>query len=331
MIKDALHFLCKLSLRKVVNIFLSITSYYLARFTGWTVLWGHPYAYSIEPTSLCNLRCPECPTGRGEILRDNNYFDMGLYSSILDQIAGETCYLMLFLQGEPFMSPHIFDMILSANQKGIYTCISTNGHFMDEQQAKRTVLAGLDRLIVSLDGTTADVYRKYRVNGNFQEVIAAIKHLKDAKNLYHSSRPYIILQFIVFKHNQHQIEDVYRLGKELGVNEVSVKKAQLYNYTDGHPMLTDLKKLARYENKNGLLKIKGKLNHSCKRIWTTGVITTDGHMTSCCYDKHSEFKMGNLHETNLRSTWRSEDFMKFRKRILSDRGSIDICQNCGEK
>ena len=162
-------------------------------------------------------------------------------------------------------------------------------------------------------------------------MIQCIRHLIQAKKDLHASHPFIILQFIVFKHNQHQIAEVYQVGKELGVDRVEVKKAQLYNYSKGHPMLTDLKKLARYEVKNGSVVAKGQLYNSCRRIWTTGVITTDGELTSCCYDKHAAYKMGNLTSDKMRPAWKSDNFMKFRRRILSERSSIDICTNCGER
>lgn len=330
-IADTLNFLNKLSWSKVLNILKVRTSYRIAGICKRPVVWGKPYAYSIEPTSLCNLLCPECPTGKREILRDKNHFDPALYESILEQIADHACYLMLYLQGEPFLSKSIFELMQKASLHNIYTCISTNGHFMSEDNAYKTVNSGLDRIIISLDGTTPEVYRQYRKRGNFQEVIAGIRRLVAAKKQLHSHKPYIILQFIVFRHNQHQVGDVKALGNRMGVNRVSIKRAQLYDYTNGHPMLTDILSLARYHKKGDHVVPKNKIPNRCQRIWSTGVITTDGNMTSCCYDKHSDYVMGSAQKEKIAALWASDAFMQHRKNVLLQRGKIDMCTNCGEK
>ena len=328
---DALNFFSKLTLFKIFNILKVRLSYRISTIGKIPVVWGLPYTYSIEPTSLCNLQCPECPTGIGEILREKTNIDHDLYIKILDQIKNHASYLMLYLQGEPFLSSKIFEMLQLANTYKIYSCISTNGHFLTDQNARKTVESGLDRIIISLDGATPDVYRIYRKRGSFHEVVAGIRRLVETKEKMHSQTPYIILQFIVFKHNQHQIEEIKNLGNQLGVNLITIKTAQLYNYTNGHSMLTDLTKLARYKKVNDKIIFKNKLSNSCQRIWSTGVITTDGMMTSCCYDKHSNFIMGNAKNDPIKKIWSSDKFINHRLNILTDRKKIKMCTNCGEK
>ncbi len=221
-------------------------------------------------------------------------------------------------------------MIQLADNNNIYTCISTNGHFMNEDNAGKTVVSGLDRIIISLDGTTPEIYRKYRVKGNFHEVIQGIKNLVEAKKLIKSDTPFIILQFIVFRHNQHQIKEVIQLGKILGVNKVKLKTAQLYDFEHGHTMLTDLGSFARYRKAGEEYIIKGKMHNRCRRIWTIGVVTTDGNMTPCCYDKNAKYSMGKLTDNSVRDLWKSPAFMKYRFRLLHNRKTTDICSNCTE-
>lgn len=330
MIKDILNFFQKLTLSKLFNIIIAECSYWLSVILKRPVVWGMPHSFSIEPTSLCNLHCPECPTGKGEILRRNRDININLYKNIIEQIAKTTSYVMLYLQGEPFLNNSIFEMIQLADKKKMYLCISTNGHFMNKENARRTIESGLDRIIISLDGLTPEVYRQYRVRGNFQEVVQGIKNLVEAKKQLKSSTPYIILQFIVFKHNQHQISDVTEFGKSLGINKVQLKTAQLYDFEKGHKMLTDIYAYARYRKAGEGYELKRKMHNSCKRIWTIGVITTDGLMTPCCYDKNATYSFGNVSTQPLNLVWKSSSFMNYRKKVLTDRKAIDICSNCTE-
>jgi radical SAM protein with 4Fe4S-binding SPASM domain len=237
---------------------------------------------------------------------------------------------MLYLQGEPFLNRNIFEMIRLASKKKIYTCLSTNGHFLDKPTATQTVLSGLNRIMISVDGTTNDVYRQYRQGGNLETVLEGIKNLVEAKHALKSKTPYIIMQFIVFKHNQHQINEFRTLGKSIGADKTELKTAQLFDFKNGHPMLTDLQKYARYEKSGKRYVFKKSLQNNCKRIWTTGVITTDGIVVPCCYDKDAKYAMGNADKEGMKLLWKRTTFMQFRKKILENRIEVDICCNCDE-
>lgn len=327
---DTLNFIGKLTFARIFNIFKAKVSFYLSRLLGRPVVWGMPYSYSIEPTGLCNLKCPECPTGKGLITRKSRSINPEIYTSLLNQISDTACYLMLYLQGEPFINPNIFDMISLARKKRIYTFISTNGHFMDKENAERTVRSGLDRIIISLDGTTNETYVQYRKGGSMEVVLAGIKNLVEAKKRLRSRTPYMILQFIVFKHNQHQVDEVKSLGASFGVDKVEIKSAQLYDFKKGNPRMTDLTQFSRYVKSGGNYAIKNKLKNRCTRLWSIGVVTSDGVMAPCCYDKNAEHRMGDAATNAFEKNWKGNDFMNFRATILKNRKNIEICRNCNE-
>ncbi len=201
---------------------------------------------------------------------------------------------------------------------------------MDKQNAEQTVRSGLDRLIISLDGTTSETYSLYRKGGSFEVVLAGIKNLVEAKKQLKSQTPHLILQLVVFKHNQHQIKDFKLLGKSLGANKTVLKSAQLYDFELGNQRMTDLDKFSRYKKKGGNYLIKKKLQNQCKRLWTIGVVTSDGIMPPCCYDKNADFQMGDVTKTSLKNIWKGNEFKYYRKKVLTDRKSIDICSNCDE-
>ena len=107
-------------------------------------------------------------------------------------------------------------MVSFANQQNIYTITSTNAHYLTPENAKQTVLSKLDKLIISVDGITQEVYEQYRIGGHLDKVISGTKEILKQKKLLKSKTPHVVWQFVVFKPNEGQIQAVKELGKELG-------------------------------------------------------------------------------------------------------------------
>lgn len=330
MLRDTIIFLSTLTFRKITNILKTEVGFFLSRIFKRPIILGLPYSYAIEPTSRCNLRCPQCPTGLETIKRSKGEFSIDMYKEFVKQISGQATYLMLYLQGEPYINSNLFDMIQFATGNNIYTCTSTNGHFLDQKNATQTVLSGLKRIIISLDGTTQEVYQQYRKGGSLQLVLTGVKNLVEAKKNLLSKTPFIILQFIVFKHNQHQISDFLRLGKELQVDKTEVKSAQIYDSINAINMITDIDKYSRYHKDHSGYKLKRKLRNRCPRIFSTAAITQEGNLISCCYDKDGDFVMGNLSKKSFLELWNNQTFNAFRTKVMNNRKGIDICRNCNE-
>ena len=160
---------------------------------------------------------------------------------------------MLFRsQGEPYLNPAFLDMVKYASSKKIYTATSTNAHYLNDENAKKTVESGLDRLIISIDGTTQDVYKQYRVGGNLEKVIEGAKNIVKWKKELNSKTPFVFFQFLVVKPNEHQIEEIKKLAKEIGVDDVRFKTAQVYDYeNDPNQLIPTIDKFSRYRKKIG--------------------------------------------------------------------------------
>lgn len=286
---------------------------------------------SIEPTTACNLGCPECPSGLKQFSRPTGNLKPEFFASILEQIRSHVSYLTFYFQGEPYIHPQFLELIRKAHEASIYTATSTNAHFLHPENARRTVASGLDRIIISLDGTTQEVYEQYRVHGNMDKVIEGTRNLVAAKRELRSRSPHVILQFLVVRPNEHQVEDVFRLGAELGVDEVRLKTAQVYDYANGNPLIPLNEKYARYRQKaDGTWAIKNPLLNQCWRMWHGAVITWDGGMVPCCFDKDADHRLGDLSTDALRDIWHGSKYRAFRSQILKGRSTIDICTNCTE-
>ncbi|MFN8887078.1 MAG: radical SAM protein, partial [Cyclobacteriaceae bacterium] len=161
--KDGLNFLSKATPSRVWNATKILSSYYASRVSGKPTHAGMPISISIEPTTSCNLRCPECPSGLRSFTRPTGMLKPELYQSVINQLAPSLSYLIFYFQGEPYLHPSLVDMIRYAADKGIYTATSTNAHYLNDEAAKKTVESGLDRLIISIDGTSQETYTSYRV------------------------------------------------------------------------------------------------------------------------------------------------------------------------
>ena len=119
-------------------------------------------AISIEPTTACNLGCPECPSGLKQFSRPTGNLKTATNHKILTELKKELAYVNFYFQGEPFINKNIFDAIQHATDYGIYSSTSTNAHFLDDGTCQKIIETGLKRLIISIDGTTQEVYEQYR-------------------------------------------------------------------------------------------------------------------------------------------------------------------------
>jgi len=253
------------------------------------------------------------------------------FKTIIDKQKKYLIWLILYFQGEPYLNKNFFKMIAYAKTQRIFTSTSTNGHFLDNTKAEATVKSGLDKIIISLDGLNQETYEKYRIGGDYNTVIQGIKNLVQARKTLKSHSPYIIVQFIVFKTNQHQIKELKKLKKELGIDKIDIKTAQIYSPTDQHHLMPDIKKYRRYQkNDKGEWEIKSRLPNYCLRMWQSAVITWDGDVAPCCFDKDVNYNMGNLLDSSFEEIKNNNKYKDFRKQIFKDRSQIDICRNCSE-
>ena len=329
-VRDAIIFTGTLSIRKLFNYILIKCSYFVSLLTRHPHHRGMPVSISVEPTTSCNLSCPECPSGREDFHRPRGNISLEEFQHVIDQLKGHLMYLMLYFQGEPLLNPEFFDMVSYARQNKVYTATSTNGHYLDDDNAEQLVRSGLDRLIISLDGTDQDTYEQYRRGGDIQMVLSGIRNVVKWKKELRSSRPFLIIQFLVFKHNEHQIKDIKKLTKELGVR-LELKTAQVYDHENDTLMIPENSKFSRYKmGGDGKWALKKPTRNRCSRMWDGAVITWDGRVVPCCFDKDATYQLGKLDNQSFKEIWKGEAYKDFRKQIFTDRSKIDMCGNCTE-
>ncbi len=316
---------------RLANLAMLWAGFWYSRLRKRPTMWGLPFAASLEPTTSCNLRCPECLSGLRAFTRPRGMLSPEVAAPVLAQLRRQGFYLNFYFQGEPFLNPDFLALVAEARRQGFYVATSTNAHYLTPAVAQATVASGLSRIIVSLDGTTQETYAQYRVGGRIDKVLAGIGNLVAARNAARTAGPYIILQFLVVGPNEHQLDEARTLAEQLGVDEIRFKTAQIDDYKNGHPLIPKNARYSRYRRRpDGTFRLAHKLEDACWRSWSSLVVTWDGTVAPCCFDKDASHAMGNLAQQSLPSLWHGQAYQAFRQQILTGRSQIEMCRNCTE-
>lgn len=312
------------TLIKPVNLIKAGFSYLEASVAGKTEIKGMPVSISAELTNTCNLNCPQCFTGSRLMTRKRGFMDIGLYKKVMKELSPYLYNINLYFQGEPMLHPQFFSFILIPAK--VRSVVSTNGHFLSEENSEKLVRSQLSRLIISLDGIDQNTYSTYRVNGNITDVTEGLKNLAIAKKKHRSSL-IIELQFLVNSINEDQIKQVRQFAKS--VNAVlRLKSMQIINKAEIAYWLPSGRRFRRYTMKDGEYVPKIRMHNRCARLWFNPVITWDGKVVPCCFDKNAEYVMGDLNNESFGEIWNGPKFRIFRKSIHSGRHMIEMCREC---
>lgn len=328
--KDATQFVRVLSWSKIKNIIGLYFAYTKARKIEPGLLPFSPFALSVEPTTSCNLRCPQCPSGLRSFSRPTGMLATETLEKVAAELSDSLLFMTLYFQGEPFLHKQFTALCSIAHKHKIYTITSSNGHYFTPEMAELTVNSGLSRLIISIDGVDQESYAHYRIGGSLQKVLDGTQALMEAKKRLKKSTPFVVWQFIVFKHNAHQLNDVKKLAKQYGVDALQIKTAQVYDFETATDWIPEKEKLSRYKRVNGQFVFKNSLLNQCWKMWHSAVVTWDGSVVPCCFDKDAKHAMGSLKDQSFREIWNGIPYQHFRKKLFSGRKEIDICKNCSE-
>ena len=290
-----------------------------------------PTFVSIEPANYCQLRCPACPVGQRAANNTHHRaqnMSWDTYLRILTQVQATAHTIQFYFQGEPLLNPLLPKMIARAREAGLFTVVSTNAQALTRSMAHELVKSGLHRVIVSIDGFSEESYAAYRVGGDLHRALEGLQFLREAKAEY-SSSICIELQVLRLRSNEHEWKWIMRHYKSLGATRLVFKTAQLYDYQHGHSLMPTDERYSRYKKgEDGIYHLTRPRRRSCYRLWSGCVVTTNGEVLPCCYDKASEHAFGSLMEQNLEQVWHNKNADDFRRQVLQDSHAIPICREC---
>jgi MoaA/NifB/PqqE/SkfB family radical SAM enzyme len=291
--------------------------------------WGAPYFLTIEPTNLCDLHCPHCETGTGMLSRPAGYMAMDLYRHILALNHRHLICLQLYNQGEPLLHPQFPEMVRLAKQYGLCVISSTNGQRLaDRAYAFEIAASGLDALILSIDGISQTTYARHRRGGSLEKVLHGLACLREARDRMARRTPLLIVQFVVMRHNEHELAQLRSLSKEWGADRLLIKSLYLHDAADAEEFLPASERYRRYQLHAGDLLRKQKSSRPCPRLCYSSVILWDGNVVPCCFDKDGTYPVGQAFEP-LAELYHGKAIRDFRSR-QSSADAPQICQNCSD-
>lgn len=313
---------------------MSEVSGYLAAAAGFLVrserAYGGPVSCAIEPSDICNLRCPLCAAGAGLISRRRGCMSLREFEHIVSGLPRSVRTIYLWGQGEPFLAPDFLGMVEFAAGRGLRTITSTNGHFLDDPD--RIAGSGLDTLIVSLDGADRVNYESYRVGGDFERVVQGIRGVTGA--VRRAGRgPMVELQCVVNRRNENDAERLRALAAETGAHRVVFKTLQAASMKGGADFLPENHGLSRYRKDEAGRDVPDCipfLGNRCMRMYYSFQVDWEGNVLPCCFDKNSEHVMGNLTEQSFSAVWNAEPYRAFRKTINRKGRIMQMCRDCTE-
>ena len=284
-----------------------------------------PYHYVIEPTNVCNLKCPLCPTGLDAGGRKKGKMELENFFATIDKIKDHAIELFFQNWGESTLLKHLPEMIKYASDKKIYTILSSNfSTVYKEGYIENLMESGLGLLHIDIDGTTQSVYEKYRRRGNLGLVLKNLKNAIDIKNKKKLTTPTIETTMLVMSHNEHQKEDFVKLSKKLKVDKYNLGKIQVNPNTSSSWLPKDNEFIYKtYQDKNR--------NTQCKWPWSGMVINWDGGISPCCIVDDSEIDFGNFFESSVKDIWNNDYFQSARMTFSDEKLTIKqetICNIC---
>lgn len=278
--------------------------------TGQSDLQAYPIALIVENTGKCNLKCPMCPRELGDYPPVD--FDFQLFKRLIDEVRERTELVFPWGGGEPLLNPDLFDMVRYCKDAGICTVVSTNATILDEERSRLLIDSGLDNLIVAFDGTTPEVYEKYRKGARFEKVRANILRFLQIKKEM-GSNLFVVLQMVRLPDNRHQVRDFQRMWSIEGVDEVRIKEDEIV-----------IPEVALEERLN-----HDRRRHPCYQLWQgPATVNYKGDFFPCCHTWQSE-PIGNVNHESIYDLWNSEKMQKMREAHLrGDLSGYPECQNC---
>lgn len=195
---------------------------------GTTRSWGgKPYWLTLDPSNFCQLQCPFCPTGANKGTRNKSQMNFDHYKRFMDRVGPYVIRMEFMNWGESLFNKRLPDMIAEAKRHGIQTELHENFNNVPDEMVERLVGSGLDILSVSVDGLTQETYETYRIGGDLDRVLGNLHALVEARRRQGSATPKIAWQFLVFRHNEHEVDDVEEFARAHGADEIRIKGAFL--------------------------------------------------------------------------------------------------------
>jgi radical SAM protein with 4Fe4S-binding SPASM domain len=303
--------------------------------------WAKPITAVIEPSETCSLNCRFCPTGRRRKEREPVLMSPKTFKLAAEPLVDCLYEAYLYNWGEPFDNPTIWEYIKFMSDRKVKTIVSTNLNLPGKGDVESIIKSGLDTLIVSIDGTTEETYRLYRSGGDFGRTMETLKSIIKEKRINNLKRPFIIWQFVVFSHNEHQIDEAIDLAKQIGVDQITFlptsphMEKEIFNteqqrISEVTGILPKDERFHLYTGSRGEGKLRRRSD--CTMLWDGITIRTDGGVAPCCSSYFARYDFGNVHNEHILEIWNNQKYQESRRtqRTTGRYKSNTVCNICNQ-
>lgn len=286
--------------RKLFNYLLAEVQ----RWLGSEKFSARPYFLSLEPTDSCQLRCPFCTVPYAKEHHVLAYED---YERLMRELGPWLVRAELYKGGESFLHPRILDMVRLAKSYAVEVSISSNLNALPPGGAQAVAGSGLDVLVASIDGATQQTYEKYRVGGSLEKALSNAAAIARARRENGGKGPELIWQFIVFRHNQHELEAAERLARETGFDHIMFRPG--YIFDDPATKESWRSTLPEFSEEK-----RCSDDDTCRWPWGGVNVFADGSVTLCYMDREKRLDIGRAGE--LADMMRRGGFHRSARRLI---------------
>lgn len=280
-----------------------------------------PSKIRLEATTFCQLKCPSCPTADGSINSSlgSKHLDFQIFESLLKDNP-QVKHVELANWGELFLNPNLLRMMELAYVKGVKLTALTgsNLNYIKPEVIEGLVKYKFDHINCSIDGVSQEVYEQYRRKGKIENVFKNIEEINRYKKLYDVEYPKLNWQFIIFKHNFHEIPLAKELARKYNMHitfKLSWDDSLVPDPKHREWIFeqTGLNAVSRseYKDKNGETYAR---NYICSQLWNQPQINSDGRVLGCCVNTWGDF--GIYKDGNLSSILNGERMVYARKMLM---------------
>jgi MoaA/NifB/PqqE/SkfB family radical SAM enzyme len=187
-----------------------------------------PCKVYVEPTTSCNLECRTCVRHSWD--EPEGFMEWPTFEAVVQGLAGraESGTIAFMGLGEPLLHPRFLDMVQLAKRRGLRAEVTTNALLLDEAMAAGLLAAGLDQLVVSIDGASAEAFGRVRSGASLTRVVENTRRLNDARGSNYGPSMRIGVEFVAMRSNIDELPGLGRLAARLGARFILVTNVLPY-------------------------------------------------------------------------------------------------------
>lgn len=289
-----------------------------------------PLFMQVELTNYCNLKCPVCPTGIGELKRRPQSIQPELFEQLMREVGPNLLVLSLWAWGESLLHPKLPEILKIIQKYDAATLISTNGQNLDDENIiQALILNPPTYLIVALDGLTDETNSLYRVGAKLEPALEGVRRIAELKKSRNLRYPILEMRFLSLKHNQHEIPLVNDFARKNHFDMCAIRTLSIIDSPEEahRKMIPEKDGYRAYQYKN-----ESRIHHHdfiCQFGFISPTVYVDGTVVACEQDYNGSKSYGKFPEDgSFKKIWHGKRAKEVRRILRKSPDTFSFCRNC---